>query len=217
MVLILPIHPKPTTRMSSTCAREAAAAKLVWERMSSDSKETMSSFYDELVAGLRETTAPLGWSNDQIYAFAFEMVRGMPIESTSRSPDPRKALSFEEAEEPEDGSTLEWQCGVCTVLNHPSAACCSICSAEREDTEQPAEDGAECFDAVGEPLSPKLDNIAAGPSLLDQLKAEELAQSTLLRAAEKEHKAAEKAESCMVCGRWDEPEGNPMIACDKRK
>jgi len=55
----------------------------------------------------------------------------------------------------------------------------------------------------------------AGPSLLDQLREAERKQEELLDADAKLSKTVQRAEGCMVCGRWEETDNNPMLACDK--
>ena len=52
---------------------------------------------------------------------------------------------------------------------------------------------------------------AAGPSLLDEMKEQERLLETHAEASQ----IVQREEGCMVCGRWDEPIGNPMLACDK--
>ena len=56
---------------------------------------------------------------------------------------------------------------------------------------------------------------AAGPSLLDIIRASEANQQALLASAAKATKKIQRESGCMVCGRWDEPDGNPMLVCDK--
>ena len=61
----------------------------------------------------------------------------------------------------------------------------------------------------------KAAHTAAGPSLLDQLREAEQKQQELLDASAKLTKKVQRAEGCMVCGRWEETEENPLLVCDK--
>jgi len=110
-------------------------------------------------------------------------------------------------------------CGVGALLADSSAM-----SSASHDSDDYSSDGdafpSSCDDQQADAdLDQQCAFAAAGPSLLDEIKAAEekhrdmLADKKLL----KENFEAFKQNGCIVCSRWDEPDGNLMLACDKRR